>query len=165
MSQWLGSLLGWAVVGLLLLLLYRIIRMSLISPMKTKGARGRLRSPDAAAVARVVGFAPPPALVDLYRHSPLIDRQEFSLIDRSQEPPARWPIGEFIPLTAVDTTENVTVFGVSGIPIADDLDKGVYFVERSGAVILFSPDLPQRHRPVAPDIGTFASFEAAESTE
>jgi hypothetical protein len=163
MSEWVGNIVGWSIVGLLLWLLSTIIRFSLISPLRTKGAKQRLRSPDPSGAASVVGFAPPQALVDFYRHSTLIDRQEFTLLDRSTSPPARWPIGGFIPLSAIDTKEAITVSGIRrGIPIADDLDKGVYYVDESGAVILSSPDSPQRHRRVAPDVATFAGFARSE---
>jgi hypothetical protein len=51
---------------------------------------------------------------------------------------------------------------VPGIPIADDQNKGMYFVVNSGAVMLRSPTVAGGEVEVAPSIAMFASFEARE---
>jgi hypothetical protein len=49
-----------------------------------------------------------------------------SPLDHSKGPAAIWPIGAFSPLTPRDVLEMTKVSGVkNGIPIADDLDKGM----------------------------------------
>lgn len=129
-------------VGALLLLLWAIVRFGFVSARRTRGAAGRLRDPDPAAVERVVGFAPPPALAAFYRESDLAARTEVTLVDGAASPPARWFVGAFIPLAAPDVREWRAVSGVPGVPVATDGDKGTYYVAADGAVRLRSPDVP-----------------------
>ena len=145
------------VVGLLAILSV-IVRFSIVSPWKTRGAAKRLRTPQIDGIEHIVGFPPPPELLALYQ-APFIESMEFYLVDRSKAPPAIWPIGAFNPLTAQDVREQKKVVEVDGIPIADDLDKGMYYVTRSGAVRLRSPDVPSNDVEVAPSVMTLLSFE------
>lgn len=154
-----GAAVSIALVAGLLALLYAIVRFSIISPAKTRGAANRLRSPQADGIGAIVGFAPSPALVGFYREAPFIESIEFYLVDRSKTPPAVWPIGAFSPLTPQDVRENRTVVPVDGIPIADDMDKGTYYVTNRGAVRLWSPDVPANDVEVAPTISSFLGFE------
>ena len=48
------------------------------------------------------------------------------------------------------------------IPIAWDMDKGVYVVTPEGAVILDSPNVPGRQVQVAASVREFARFEPRE---
>lgn len=125
--------------GVVVAVLATIMRFSIISSWRLRNARKRLRRPDPSSVERVCAFAPPPTLITFYRDSPLIDRVEFALVDRRQEPPRKWVIGGFYPLTGRDASEQRKTHGLTmGIPIADDLAKGVYFVAADGR-ILFRP--------------------------
>src|SRR5687768_16872136 len=124
--QLLVGLLVAGVALLLLLLLWAVVRFGLVSPRRTRGATGRLRAPDAAAVGRVCGFPLPPAVAAFYRESDLVERTEFTLVDAAASPPARWSVGGFVPLTAADVREWRVVSGVPGVPIANDGDKGTY---------------------------------------
>jgi hypothetical protein len=49
-----------------------------------------------------------------------------------------------------------------GIPIADDMSKGTYFVAKSGAVMLDSPNVRGRRVEVAPSVAAFATFEPTD---
>jgi hypothetical protein len=151
-----------ALVAALMFLLFAIIRFSVVSPVKTRGWKGRLRYPKPEGIARVCGFPPPQELIDFYRQAPFIDSVEFYLVDHSREPVAAWSIGAFSPLTPLDVREQRKISGVAGIPIADDLDKGTYFVASSGAVMLRSPNVPGGETEVATSITSFASFEARD---
>jgi len=85
-------------------LLGAITRFAIVSPAKTKASKSRLRRPEPEG----------------------IESMEFYLVDRSRQPPATWPIGAFSPLTKADVREKMKISRVTGIPIADDLDKGMY---------------------------------------
>jgi hypothetical protein len=128
-------------VGLLLLVLIAIIRFSLVSSLRMRGTADRLQQHDADAVERICGFPPPIDLLQMYREGRLPRLVEFSLIDKSQQPSKTWFVGGFYPLTGPDVLEQRKIHGISdGIPMADDLGEGVYFVDRHGA-ILFRPPL------------------------
>lgn len=147
-------------IALLLLVLGAIVRFSILSSWRTRGANNRLSEPDVAGVERVCGFPPPADLVEMYRAGTLTSRVEFSLVDRTRQPHQTWFFGGFYPLTAGDVAEQRKIHGLtSGIPIADDLDKGVYFVTRDGAV-MFRP--AGRNAPVtevAPSAAALTKFE------
>jgi len=146
------------VVGMLLLVLGAIVRFSIVSSVRTRGARGRLRRPDPAGVASICGFAPPPELVELFARAPYVERMEFALVDSALQ--RRWTIGEFIPLTKRDVSEARVVHGVSdGIPIADDGDKGAYIVLPNGAVIFRSPSASGGESIVAESVEALRSFK------
>jgi hypothetical protein len=147
----------------LLVVLWAIVRFSIVSPLRVRGASARLRKPDAKGVERICGFCPPDDLVQFYLRSPLVTREEVSLLDRSSATPKEWFVGSFFPLTAIDAAENLRVFGVSGvIPIADDQAKGVYLVESSGSVVFRPSGRSAKLVAVAKDVGTFAAFEPNE---
>ena len=57
---------------------------------------------------------------------------------------------------------NGKVSRVPGIPIATDIEKGVYYVSRDGAVILALPDGTAL---VAADVKTFTGFVVVEGSE
>jgi hypothetical protein len=150
---------------LLLLVLYAIVRFAIISPRKMKGAKGRLRDPDAENIGKISGIYPSAELVAFYRQAPFIEEVEFYLVDRSKEPAVSWFVGAFNPLTAPDVRERKKISGVPGIPIADDMDKGTYFVGGDGRVMLRSPNIPGREIEVAPDITSFSNFERADNPQ
>ena len=154
------------VVALLLLVLGAIVRFSIVSPLRTRHANNRLRDPDIAGVERICGFPPPADLVRLYRDGVLIDRVELSLVDESKQPQKTWFIGGFYPLTARDVSEQRKVHGISdGIPIADDLDKGVYFVTRDGRIMFRPPGRDALTVEVAPSATALSRFTRVEGRE
>jgi hypothetical protein len=158
-------LLAAVVVGIGLLLLGAIFRFSIISSLRARKSRPLLRTPDLEGVQQVCGFQLPVELARLYREAPFIEQAEFALVDTSKHPPAHWTVGAFNALTPAAVREARAVSGVSGVPIADDLDKGVYFVDASGAVMLASPNVPGRRVLVAASIRAFSMFQAREVTE
>jgi hypothetical protein len=101
----------------------------------------------------------------MYREAHFIDMSEFELIDTSQSPPAAWTIGSFKALTAPVVREWRAISGVPGVPLADDIDKGVYFVASSGSVLLASPNVSGGQVLVAPGVEAFAAFEAREAAD
>ena len=128
-----------------------------------RGAEGRLRYPTPLEVAGVVGFAPPVDLVKFFEQAPFVHRREFQLLDRAAGADRVWDIGLFIPLTARDVRVGMAISNVKHvIPIAWDMDKGVYVVTREGAVILDTPNVPGRQVRVAASAREFQRFEARE---
>lgn len=99
------------------------------------------------------------------KEAPLVERTEFTLVDRSKTPPREWTIGVFIPLTLADTREGRAVAGVSGIPIATDIEKGTYFLDPAGAVRLYSPNAKGNEAQVASSIGELAAFEVKPDSD
>lgn len=162
MGQFVGIVVAVALIASLMFLLYIIIRFSIVSPAKTRGTRTRLRHPKPDGIDAIAGFAPTQELIDFYRQIPFVESVEFYLVDRSKKPPVAWPIGAFNPLTARDAREKAKIWSVAGIPIADDLNKGLYFVARSGAVFLRSPNVAGGEAEVAPSIRALASFEVRD---
>jgi len=124
-----------------------------------------LRQPNAQAVEQVCGFPVPQELVDLYAHAQFVERVEFELVDATKDPPMAWPIGQFIPLCATDAKEWRVISGVPGVPIAADLNKGMYFLTRSGEIVLASPNVSGGQRLVAGSIRAFRAFTPRETGE
>jgi len=138
MTHLLG-LLALSGLVLLVLLLGAIVRYSVVSPHRIRDAAARLRTPDPEGVERACGMRPPDDLVSLYKEAPFIDRAEFYLVDVSTTPSKAWFFAGFNPLTFVDVAEQRRITGVKeGIPIADDLEKGTYYVTERGEIKLRS---------------------------
>lgn len=153
-------------VSVLLLLLGAILRYSLVSGLRTKDARLRLRNVDVQGVERVCGFAVPSDLIEMYRTSTLVELVELSLADNTQQPSRRWSFAGFYPLTGRDVQEQRKIHGVSdGIPIAADLAKGVYFVPSDGRIMFRPPGRNVRAVEVARSARHLAEFEVVESDE
>jgi hypothetical protein len=150
-------------VAILLLVLGAIVRFSIVSSWRTRGARDRLSQPDAAGVERVCGFPVPADLVQMYREGSLTRLVEFSLVDKSQQPNKTWFFGGFYPLTSQDVLEQRKIHGITaGIPIADDMDKGVYFVTRDGRVMFRPPGRKPAETQVASSAEALSRFEVTE---
>ena len=162
MDQIVGYLLAAIIVGLGLLVLGAIFRFGIISWWRTRGSRNVLRVPDLEGVEKVCGFPLPADLEWLYREAALVERVEFELVDKSRTPPAHWTIGSFSALTPAVAREWREISGAHGAPIADDMDKGVYFVDASGAVVLVSPNVPGNRVVVAPTVRAFAALQARD---
>jgi len=154
----LGSLVTVVLIGFALMVLFAIVRFSIISPARTRGADRRLRHPQPDGIEQICSFSPSPGLVDFYRNADVIERTEFYFVDESKQPAAAWFIGGFTPLTPQDVRERVKIVRVDGIPIADDLDKGVYYMTRDGTIRLRSPNTPLGDVEVARTIAEFARF-------
>jgi hypothetical protein len=165
MSTFIGYLPAIVIIGMGLLLIGVILRFSIISSFRTRGSKRFIRKPDLDAAASVCGFPPPADLGQLYRNAPFIERMEFDLVDESKTPPKRWTIGSFKPLTRSVVREWRAISGVPGIPIADDMDKGTYFVDNTGAVVLCSPNIKESKALVALTVREFMAFEARECSE
>jgi hypothetical protein len=158
-------LIGALIVGFGLLMLAVIFRFSVLSPRRIRGSRAMLRTPDREGVERAAGLTVPSDLVWLYKEVPFVERMEFELVDGSKMPPHRWTIGEFSALIGPVVQEMRAISRVPGIPIASDMDKGTYFVDESGAVLLASPDVPGGRVQVAPTVRAFAAFEPRECAD
>ena len=155
MAEVLRTVVAVVFVGLLLLVLGTIVRFSIVSALRTRGAAGRLRQPDLQGVENLCGFRLPPELRDFYARSPLVGMSEFNLVDKRTAEPRTWFIGAFVPLTPVDVREARSISNAPGVPIADDGDKGVYYLTSSGTVRLQSPNLDEGDTLVAENIATF----------
>lgn len=103
---------------------------------------------------------PPADLVPFFEQAPFVERREFRLVDLADSADRAWDIGRFIPLTARDVREALAISHVKHlIPIAWDMDKGVYLVTPEGAVMLVSPNVPGRQVQVAANVREFERFE------
>jgi hypothetical protein len=152
------------VVGCLCLL-WIIIRFAIISDIKTKGARDRLRFPDPEGVAGICGFRPGEDLVEFFKTAEVIIEQEFHFIDTRPSPPKGWFIGSFIPISPTDTKEWRKVSGVPGLPIADNCDGGIYYLDESGSVYLSDPRNHKSDLLVAETAGVFAKFSYLDTPD
>jgi hypothetical protein len=150
-------------LAILLLVLGAIVRFSIVSSWRTRGARDRLGHPDAAGLERVFGFPPPADLVQMYREGSLTQLVEFWLVDKTQQPNKTWFFGGFYPLTTQDVLEQRKIHGITiGIPIADDMDKGVYFVTRDGRIMFRPAGRKPDETEVAPSAEALSRFEVAD---
>jgi hypothetical protein len=150
-------------VAILLLVLGAIVRFSIVSSWRTRGSSDRLSQLDAEGVERVCGFPVPEDLVELYREGSLTRLVEFSLVDRHQQPNKRWFFGGFYPLTSQDVLEQRKIHGITtGIPIADDMDKGVYVVTREGTIMFRPPGRKHADTQVASSAEALSRFEVTE---
>jgi hypothetical protein len=159
-------LLPIAFVAYMVWFLAMFLRAGEVSPWKTRGARDRLRRPNPDTVTPLVGFRPPSDLVPFFENAPFLERQEFQLTEQQMDGNQRWIIGKFIPLTGIDVREALFISGEKGvIPIAWDMDKGVYVVTPNGAVVLRSPDVAEGEVRVADNPTQLLSFQAAEISD
>ncbi len=163
--QGIGVILSWLFVGGCLFLLWGIIRFSIVSKWRTRGATDFLRKPDIAGVSAACGFAVPSELGDFYREVAFIDQGEFDLVDPGQSPPKRWFIGEFLPLIPAVAKEWRAIGRVKGLPIATDMNKGIYCLSGSGAVTLESPNVAGGSVVVASSIEDLRRFRVATPDE
>jgi hypothetical protein len=147
-------------IGGLLFLLGGIIRYSIISPILTRGAKTRIRSPNLEGVEKVVGFTPNSEIVNFYRQWPHIEKTEYYLVDSTNN--KNWFIGGFTPLSKIDIKEEIKVSGKHGLPLADDLNKGMYFLQEDGSIELWSPNVDGGHVKVAQSIDELSSFAVVE---
>lgn len=160
----LKQLIGWtlsiAFVGVLLSVLAAIVRFSIISPLLTRGAEKRLRNPETRGLESLVGFPPGAELASFFKKWPHLEKTEYYLVDTANS--AQWFIGGFIPLSKADVKEWLKVTGRHGIPIADDMNKGTYFVQSDGTIGLRSPNVAGGFARVARSIEELQNFAVAE---
>lgn len=150
-------------LSMLIIVLGAVVRFSVVSSWRKRGAGDRLSHPDAAGVERVCGFPPPADLVQMYQKGSLTRLVEVSLVDKTQQPNKTWFVGGFYPLTSQDVLEQRTIHGITtGIPIADDMDKGVYLVTREGRIMFRPAGRKPDETEVAPSAEAFSRFEVAE---
>jgi hypothetical protein len=129
-NDWLAVFVIGGITVFCLTMLWVIVRFAIISPMRTRGAGGRMRKPQPEAVEKKWRVKLPPALAKLYREHPAVERSEFYLApDISNRD--RWLyIYSFIPLTVVDISEAKRSSAVPGVPIALE-NKGTYYLPSS----------------------------------
>ena len=157
-----------AVVAMLLLVVTMgtVIRFAVLSPLRRRDARQRLEEPDADGVEQACGFPPPADLVRLYREGSLTRLVEFSLVDKTQHPNKRWSFGEFYPLTYKDVLARRKIHGITaGIPIAGDMDKGVYYAISSGRIVFRPAGRKPVEAEVAPSAEALARFDVVDEEE
>jgi hypothetical protein len=156
-------LVGLLFLAFMVYLLITFLVLPIVAERWTRGADARLRHPAPSEVAGIVGFAPPADLVHFFEQAPFVDRGEFQVVDRADGEDRAWDIGRFIPLAARDVRVAMAISSVKhAIPIAYDMDKGVYVVTPDGAVVLDSPDVPGRQVRVAASVREFERFEPRE---
>ena len=148
-----------------LYMLWMIVRYAIISDIKTRGARGRLRFPDPDGVAAVCGFRPSEDLVEFFKTSEAIDEVEFDFVDMRSSPTQGWFIGNFIPMTPTDTKEWRKASGVPGLPIADNCDGGIYYLAESGGIYLSDPRNHKSDLLVAETAADFAKFSYLDTPD
>ena len=54
-----GMLIGLLFLAFMIFLLVAVLRFTIVSERRARGAEGRLRRPNATEVAGIVGFGPP----------------------------------------------------------------------------------------------------------
>jgi hypothetical protein len=113
-----------------LALLWAIVRFSIISPMRTRGADRRLRKPQPQEVEAKWKVNLPSSLVPLFREHPIVEKSEFYLAPDASDRDRLLYVYSFIPLTVLDVSEAKKSSGVPGIPIAFE-DKGTYYLPDS----------------------------------
>jgi hypothetical protein len=165
MADFVGYIAAALFVGALLGLLWAMVRFGVIGCARTRGARERLRQPDAAGVSALCGVVLSPDVEALYRDSALVEGSDLALVDERATPPVRWPVEQFIPLTPRDVREWRTITGVPGVPIAIDSDKGCYYIASDGSVRLASPNVRDRDIPVAASVTDFFALPIDTSEE
>lgn len=134
----LASVTAFLFVAAALFVLGAVVRFSVVSPLRTRGAEARLRSPEPSAVAGLVGFPLPTLLVEFYRTSPLV--VESGLMVGTDRAETTCTIARFIPMTARDVREWRVISGVDGLPFAVDDDKGTFYLAPDGSVRWRRPD-------------------------
>ena len=129
-NDWLVVFVIGGITVFCLTMLWVIVRFAIISPMRTRGADRRLRKPQPLEVEKKWRVTLPPALADLYRKHPVIEKAEFYLAPDVSDRDRWLYVYSFIPLTVVDISEAKKSSGVPGIPIALE-NKGTYYLPSS----------------------------------
>jgi len=150
-------------IMMLALVLGAVVRFSVVSSWRTRNAEDRLSHPDVDGVERACGFPPPADLVRMYRERSLTTLAEFSLVDTARNPHQTWSFGGFYPLTYKDVSEQRKIHGITtGIPIADDMAKGVYYVTSTGTIRFRPPGRNATEREVAPSAEALSRFQIVD---
>ena len=145
--------------------LWMILRFSVFSSLRRRGAKDRLHKPNVAEIEAKWKIKLPRALESLYG-SPLVEISETYIAAPGADREHQWHIYEFIPLTSRDLSEWLKITRVPGLPIAIDGDKGTYYLpfkdlKKSGAppVLLRLPGLKGEDVEVASSVDEFMRFE------
>ncbi len=161
LQQMFGVTIAVGIILFCLILLWFIVRFSIVSERRTHGWQKRLRQPEVDLVAAHWQLQLPVGLASFYRNSDVIELAEFFLTDSTTSGSVKWFIYKFIPFTIVDLSEWIKITGVPGLPIATggDDNKSTYYLPfetlRKGLptpVLLRSPDN-------SPDIQIASSIE------
>jgi hypothetical protein len=165
MSERLGLFLAILLVAGCIAVLLAIIRFSIISSRRTRGAKGRLHRPNLAEVEAKWNIKLPAALEALYA-SALVESAEQYLAAPGADREHAWHFYKFIPLTVRDLSESLKIAKVPGLPIAIDGDKGAYYLPfaqlKEGAtppVLLRTPDQKGQDVEIAASVEELMKFE------
>jgi len=157
---------AYFIIAVLCLFLAVIVRFGILSRLRARGWRKRLRHPKMAEVESEWGVRLPRALEPFFE-SKIVDRFEFYLAPPNSDRESEWwYVAGFIPLTPQDIAAWIATTKVPGIPIADDGSKGVYYLPfdqlRQGkppAVLLRPPGWQPKDIVVASSVEQFIRFE------
>ncbi|GAB3361907.1 hypothetical protein [Lysobacter tyrosinilyticus] len=152
----LGAAIGLVVVLTAAITLLAIVRFSIISPWITRTSQSDLRHPDTVGTERLVGFTLPPETESFFQSVPFLESFEFVLAAPSGK---RWEIGRFYPLTPRHVRENQKVHGIKAVPLAADLDKGVYVLLPGGAIAHQPPGAHAQVVTVCQSLRELAGFK------
>lgn len=158
--QFIGIFSIFVFIAALLIVLYAIIRYAIIAPLLNRGAESKLREPSTEGISELIGFEPDDSLMEFYKNWPHLEKTEYYL--RNKNLTENWFIGGFNALTVSAVKKEIRIAGRNGLPIAYDMDKGTYFVQRNGSILLFSPNVDGGQVLVANSIDEFSSFGVAE---
>jgi len=132
----LGLVLAGSVVALGCLVIYAMISGARMQ-RSVKADRQHLRQPSVEALAPRLAPEVARDVAQFYREATFVEQQEFVLIDERETRPTAWRVGEFYPITERVVRRFSALWRTqAGVPIADDMSKGTYFVEPDGTVIL-----------------------------
>ena len=155
--------LSFVLIGSLLYLLWIIVRYSIITPILTRGSRTRLRKPNIEGIEKVIGFPVSDEIIKFYKEWPYLEKTEYYLIDDNNN--KEWFIGGFEPISKIDVKEHIKTSYVKGLPIADDLNMGLYYLASDGSINISSPNYEGNYAKVADSIKEFSNFRVAEHEE
>lgn len=145
------TVLAVVLVASALVLLATLLRFSMGSALRLRGAGARLRAPEREVVERLTGVAIPVEAEHFYRSSPRAEERGRSF--RDQRTGDLWEVEELIPLTGRDAAEWRAISACPGVPLARQPDKGVYYLAADGTVRVWGSAR-------AHDVVVSASFDA-----
>ena len=158
---------GSVIFGILVLgcvgLLITIIRLSIISGIKTRGSNRRIRNPDLGSIKDGLGYTAPTELLDFFKNHPAAQLNEISVKNRLSGQIIS--ICNFIPFSLIDIEECRKVTGCSGVPLATDFEKGVYHICIDHKSVDYGKvlyDNPSGRRIAAESVASFLAVDVVE---
>ena len=160
---WLGSL---VIVGCGGLVLWAIVRFSIVSPRRTRGWRDRLRKPNLSEVESQWNLRLPRSIESFF-HGDLVELSELYFSPPGADE-VRWYVAHVIPFTSRDLSEWSKITRVQGLPIAVDGSKGTYYLpfadlrQGKSTVLFRGAGKNQQDRQVATSIDLLKRFRPME---